>query len=96
MDARSNTSQRKWLQFKLRTLFLLLLCSGPIVLYTPQIYDGLFPAKPELPPAFWDDENVQYFPASTDFQLSREAQALKEARAAAQSTNDTPQRDGDF
>ena len=98
MDSHSNVNRRKWGQFKLRTLCLLVLFSGPIVYFAPQFYDRIFPAEPELPSAYWGDKSIQYFPAGPEFRLTREAQALKDARAeAANSIDDDSgsQRDGD-
>ena len=70
------------MQFKLKTLCLIMLFSGPVVLFLPQIYERIFPARQNLPSAYWD-ENIQYFPVGPEFKLAAEAKALKEARAEA-------------
>ena len=79
MEGHADVAHRKWFQFNLRTLFLILLLSGPIIYWGPHLYEKLFPVESELPSAYYYDKDIQYFPAGPEFKLTKEAKELKNA-----------------
>ena len=70
---------RKWYQFKLRTLFLLILASGPAIGWGSDLYAKI--SASEALPGVWFTNDKIYYSSVSEFKLTQhEAKALKAAR----------------
>ena len=80
MDANSKSRQslRRY-QFGARSLLVLVMLSALLVQIGPPAYNRLFPSLSEFPTMWITNDDVQYFPVESEFKLSAEAAALREA-----------------
>ncbi len=78
--------RRRWLQFSLRTLVLLMLAAGPLTYcgfcWGPTLYNQMFPPEDAqtLPTAYYLKDDIQYFPKGPEFKMQTEPQAMRSAQ----------------
>jgi hypothetical protein len=72
------TSRKRWLQFRLRSLLLVMLAGCIVARFGPAVWELAFPLDVPLPgPFYGPEDDIQYFAPGPEFKLSREAAAQK-------------------